>query len=66
MPDPHLAINGYFLDNPHSGSGQYLLRLLEQLDDLWSGPVTALVPVSSAAGNVTSVRNACVMPVQVP
>lgn len=42
-PEPALAVNGWFLDQPASGSGQYLLHLLQQLDRLWPGRIEVLV-----------------------
>ena len=42
----HLAINGYFLDKPTTGTGQYTLQLLQQLETLWPSELSILVPAS--------------------
>ena len=40
----HLAINGYFLDKLNTGTGQYTLQLLRELETLWRDKITVLVP----------------------
>lgn len=42
----HLVINGYFLDKPTTGTGQYTLHLLQQLETLWPSELSILVPAS--------------------
>jgi glycosyltransferase involved in cell wall biosynthesis len=44
----HIALNGYFIDRPATGSGQYLLALLAALGQREpDNPYTAIVPSSS-------------------
>lgn len=45
---PRLAINGYFLDQTTTGSGQYLWHLLRYLGDLWEGEGMVLCPSTHA------------------
>ncbi len=40
----HLAINGYFINQPASGTGQYSRELLRMLHDLRPGKITVLIP----------------------
>ena len=39
----HVAINGWFLDLPHTGSGQYTRRLVEALLQIENAPTLTLV-----------------------
>lgn len=39
----HLGINGHFLNQPTTGSGQYLVNLLRELTPRWDGEITILV-----------------------
>ena len=45
----HLAINGYFLDQPTTGTGQYTQQLLGELDETWPGRVSVLLPPHAQA-----------------
>lgn len=55
---PKLAVNGWFLGQPASGSGQYTFHLLEQLRRLWPGDIAVIrpgdvkTPVSGRLGKV--------------
>ena len=40
----HLAINGYFLSQLTTGSGQYTHHLLQELGNLWDGAITVILP----------------------
>lgn len=42
----HLAINGYFINQPATGTGQYTRELLRMLHDLRPGKITVLIPES--------------------
>ena len=42
----HLAINGYFINQPATGTGQYTRELLRMLHDLRPGKITLLIPDS--------------------
>lgn len=44
MADGHLLINGSFLNQPTTGSGQYLRNLLPRLAAQWDGPITVVMP----------------------
>lgn len=40
----HLAINGYFINQPATGTGQYSREMLRALHDLRPGKITVLIP----------------------
>lgn len=40
----NLVVNGYFIDQPTTGSGQYCRELLQELAPLWDGAITVLTP----------------------
>ncbi len=40
---PHLAINGYFWDQPTTGTGRYTRALIKELPRVWDGPISVLV-----------------------
>ena len=47
----HVALNGWFWQQPHSGSGQYLRQLLRALTQLPSPPqLTLVLPPNAEAG----------------
>lgn len=52
----HLAINGYFLDKLTTGTGQYTYQLLRELEDLWPGELTVLLPSTVTLGDHESSR----------
>ncbi|MBI2886693.1 MAG: glycosyltransferase family 4 protein [Chloroflexi bacterium] len=45
----HLAINGYFLAQPTTGTGQYTAGLLRELEDRWPGELSVLLPAAAVA-----------------
>lgn len=47
----HLAFNGYFLNQPTTGTGQYTHHLLRELQELWDGDISVVIP-----GNETTER----------
>ena len=51
MPRMHVALNGWFWQQPHSGSGQYLRQLLRALSQLPAPPqLTLVLPPGVRAG----------------
>ena len=40
----HLAINGYFFDQPTTGTGQYTRQLLRELQEHWPHRLSVLLP----------------------
>jgi glycosyltransferase involved in cell wall biosynthesis len=40
----HLLLNGYFLGRPTTGTGQYTHHLLRQLQELWDGDISVIIP----------------------
>ena len=40
----HLLLNGWFLSQPTTGSGQYTHHLLRMLQELWPGDISVVIP----------------------
>ena len=48
---PHLALNGWFIDQPHTGTGQYLQHLLNHLPAVAPDfQVSLVAPTAALAG----------------
>jgi len=44
----HLVVNGYFLNQPTTGTGQYTYHLLRELDAWWDGDISVVIPGDEA------------------
>ncbi|MEK7215931.1 MAG: glycosyltransferase family 1 protein, partial [Chloroflexota bacterium] len=62
---PHLVINGYFADQPTTGTGRYTRALAAELPGVWDGPISLLVPSWMESGDLGCAAVA-VVPLAVP
>ena len=46
----HVLVNGWFVNQPYTGSGQYVRNLLRQLQQVWPGGVSVVIPGNEETG----------------
>ncbi|MSQ27726.1 MAG: glycosyltransferase family 1 protein, partial [Dehalococcoidia bacterium] len=64
---PHLVINGYFADQPTTGTGRYTRALAAELPGVWDGPISVLIPRWMNSGALArECPNVSVVPLSVP